>query len=175
MARESITSSVNIGVAQRRAATQYGRRLEEAKALASYTQEGGKVIMETTFPYNDLPGFVLSDELYNYLPVGVKILSAGLVVTKTFLGGTSLAVGTNGVDDGAVVDADGLITDANAPLANLVAGNFIVGTGAQLNTLAGTTEKLHIKVTATGTFTAGEATLRVEYQLPIDRYNVANG
>jgi hypothetical protein len=175
MARESITSSANIGIPQRRAATTYGRRLHEAQALASYTQDKDKVVMETTFPYNALPSFVLSDELYNYLPVGVKILSATLIVKTTFTGGTSLAVGTNGVDDGAVVDADGLITDANAPLASLVAGNFLVGTGAQLNTVAGTTEKLHIKVTATGTFTAGEATLRVEYQLPIDRYAALNG
>lgn len=175
MARESITSSVNTGVAKRRAATTYGRRLEEREALAVYCQEGGQVIMETTFTYDKLVNFVIGDKLYNYLPAGVRVLSAQLMVTVPFLGGTSLAVGTYNITTGAAVDADGLITDANAPLASLGAGAFVQGTGAQLNLAAGLAADMNVKATATGTFTAGEATLRIVFQRPIDRFNPANG
>lgn len=174
MTRESITSSVNTGVAKRRAATHYGRRLHEREALAVYTQDEGKIVFETTFTYDKLPNFVVGDELYNYLPAGCHILSAQLVVHTAFAGGTSLAVGTYLASDGTVVDADGLITDANAPLASLVAGAYISGTGAQLNA-AGSAADWLVKATATGTFTAGEATLRVEIQIPQDRYAALNG
>lgn len=175
MARESITSSVNTGTAKRRAATHYGRRLHERQALAVYEQESGKVVFETTFTYDKLPDFVLSDKLYNYLPAGCQVLSAKLIVTVPFAGGTSLAVGTYNVTTGAAVDADGLITDANAPLASLGAGAFVTGTGAQLNTATGLAANMNVKAVATGTFTAGEATLRIEIQTVPDHYAPLNG
>lgn len=174
MGRESITSSVNTGVAKRRAATYYGRRLHERQALAVYTQEGGKVIYETTFTYNQLPDFVLGDKLYNYLPKGCRILSAQLIVLQTFLGGTSLTVGTYLTTTGAAVSANGLVTATEAAVANLTAGAFITGAGAQLNQ-AGSAADWNVKAVAAGTFTAGEATLRIEIQLPVDRYAPLNG
>lgn len=175
MGRESITSSVNTGVAKRRAATHYGRRLHERQALAVYTTDEGKVVFETTFTYDKLVDFVLGDKLYNYLPAGCRILEAQLMVTVPFAGGTSLAVGTYNVTTGAAVDADGLITDANAPLASLGAGAFVIGTGAQLNLATGLSANLNVKAVATGTFTAGEATLRVVVQTVPDHFAVLNG
>lgn len=175
MTRESITSSVNTGVAKRRAATHYGRRLHEREALAVYEQENGQVVMETTFTYDKLVNFVLSDKLYNYLPAGVRVLSAQLMVTVAFAGGTSLKVGTYDVTTGAAVDDDGLITDANAPLASLGAKAFVQGSGAQLNTAAGLAADYNVKAVATGTFTAGEATLRIVFQRPVDRFAPLNG
>lgn len=175
MARESITSSANTGVAKRRAATQYGRRTEEREALAVYEQGEGQVVFETTFTYDKLVNFVIGDKLYNYLPAGCRVLSAQLMVTVPFAGGTSLAVGTYNVTTGAAVDADGLITDANAPLASLGAGAFVVGTGAQLNAATGLAADYNVKAVATGTFTAGEATLRIVIQKVADRYNPNNG
>ena len=175
MARESITSSVNTGTPERRAATHYGRRGEERQAVAEYEAQQGVNVMETTFTYDKLVDFVVGDKLYNYIPAGAQILSAKLEVTVPFLGGTSLAVGTYNVTTGAAVDADGLITDANAPLASLGAGAFVTGTGAQLNVATGLSANVAIKAVATGTFTAGEATLRISYLPKVDRFNKGNG
>ena len=105
MARESITSSVNTGTPERRAATHYGRRGEERQAVAEYEAQQGVNVMETPFTYDKLVDFVVGDKLYNYIPAGSQILSAKLEVTVPFLGGTSLAVGTYNVTTGAAVDA----------------------------------------------------------------------
>lgn len=175
MARESITSSANTGVAKRRAATSYGRRLHESQALAAHEIDEGIVVFETTFPFNSRPDFVLGDKLYNYIPVGAKVLEADLIINQTWLGGTALSVGTYNYDTGAVINATGLVTATEGAVANLVAGNFVVGAGTVVGALAGAAVKTGIKVNATGTFTAGEATLRITVQLPVDRFSVLNG
>lgn len=175
MARESITSSVNTGVAKRRAATNYGRRLHEREALAVYCQENGQVVMETTFTYDKLVNFVTGDKLYNYLPAGVRVLSAQLMVTVPWVGGTSLKIGTYDIATGAAVDDDGLVTATEAVTANLGAKAFVQGAGAQLNLAAGLAADYNVKAVATGTFTAGEATLRIVFQRPVDRFAPLNG
>lgn len=175
MARESITSSVNTGVAKRRAATNYGRRDEERQALSVYSGEDGKQVYETTFNYQKLADFVVGDKLYNYLPKGCRILSAQLIVTQTWVGGTSLTVGTYNTTTGAVVSANSLVTATEAATANLLAGGFITGAGSIVNNALGTTADFNVKAVAAGTFTAGEATLRIEVQMPVDRYSPGNG
>lgn len=174
MARESITSSVNTGVAKRRAATNYGRRDEERQALSVYEGGDGKVIFETTFTFNKLVDFVVGDKLYNYLPKGAKVLSAQLIIITPWVGGTSLSAGTYNVDTGAAVSATGLITATEGAVANLVANKFITGAGALVGA-DGLAANYLVKVNAAGTFTAGEATLRIEVQMPVDRFNAGNG
>lgn len=175
MARESITSSVNTGVAKRRAATNYGRRLHEREALAVYEQDNGQVVMETTFTYDKLVNFVIGDKLYNYLPAGVRVLSAQLMVTVPWVGGTSITVGTYNVTTGAAINATGLITATEGVTANLGAGGFVQGAGAQLNTATGLASDMNVKAVTAGTFTAGEATLRIVFQRPVDRFAPLNG
>lgn len=174
MARESITSSVNTGTAKRRAATTYGRRLHEREALAQYCPEAGKFVFETTFTYDKLPNFVLGDKLYNYLPKGAQVVSAKLEILSTFLGGTSLTVGTYDTTTGAVVSANSLVTATEGALANLVAGAFVTGAGALIGA-AGLAANYNVKAVAAGTFTAGEAVLRIECLVPQDRYAALNG
>lgn len=172
MGREYIvTGATTLG--KRRASTHYGRMIEEGRAASEHqiSQDVFKQVL--TFSYDKLPDASL-DELYQRIPAGARILSATLAVTKAFLGGTSLAVGLEKAD-GTVIDADGLVTDVNGALANLGAGAFVDGSGALVGAAAGLANAGILTVVATGTFTAGEATLEVEYQMPFDRNQQMNG
>lgn len=172
MARESITTGSTAGN-KRRASTHYGRMLEEGTAPSEHNVSQDKFVQTLTFSYDNLPSESL-DELYQRIPAGARVLSAKLAVTTAFAGGTSLAVGLN-QPDGTVIDADGLVTDANAPLANLAAGDYVDGTGALVGSSDGLANDGCIVVAATGTFTAGEATLTVEYEKALDRNQAMNG
>lgn len=166
MARESITSGVTAG-SKRRAAQQYGRRTIEDKYAAKFRQEQGFEVYEVTFRYNDLPVHG-EDQLILRIPANAAVVSATLHVTEAFAGGTSLAVGLV-QPGGTAVDADGLITDANAPLANIDAvGDYVEGSGALIGGSIGA-NAAQIEVVATGTFTAGEATLSVKFRPLVDR------
>jgi len=160
MGRIAITSGDTAG-SSRRAATHYGVRTSEKKALAEHNTVNGQVVLETTFDYANLPTYGL-DGLIPRIPAYAKIVSCLLMVTTPFAGGTSYAVGIYS-PAGAVVDADGLITDAAAVLANIDAkGDRLVGGGALVGTVLAAEGQ--VVVAATGTFTAGEATLRVVYE-----------
>ena len=167
MARESITRD-----GYRRAAQHYGRRLFEDKYPARYINEHGEACMEVTFRYSDLPSYG-TDLLIQSIPANAVVVSATLHVTTAFAGGTSYAVGL-AQNDGTAIDADGLITDANAPLANInAAGKYVAGTGALIGAPIGAAAG-QLVVAATGTFTAGEATLRVVYRPLVDRSDQFN-
>lgn len=172
MARISITSGATAG-SSRRAATHYGRRLEEGKALAEHNVAQDIYVQTTTFSYDDLPA-ASEDELYQKLPVGARVLSAKLKVTTAFAGGTDLTVGLS-QPDGTVIDADGLVTATEGAVANLAANKFVDGVGALIGDTDGQTTKSMVVVTANGTFTAGEATLVVEYEIPNDMTQTMNG
>lgn len=96
------------------------------------------------------------------IPAGARIISAVAVVDTAFAGGTSVAVGTI-TTDGVTADADAVVTDTEAALANLTAGAVITGAGALIG--ATTSADVNLTYTTTGTFTAGKATLLVEYVL----------
>lgn len=114
------------------------------------------------FRYDDLPAADANDQGILVIPKGSLIVSARLVVLETFAGGTSYQIGTEQTD-GTDIDLDGLITDANAPLASINgAGKWVVGTGALVGAVSSLTVDSQVKVTATGTFTAGRARLYVE-------------
>lgn len=172
MARESITTGSTAGN-KRRASTHYGRMLEEGTAASEHNVSQDRFVQTLTFSYDNLPTESV-DELYQRIPAGARVLSAKLAVTEAFLGGTSLAVGLT-QPSGSVLDPDGLITDANAPLANLAAGDFVDGTGALVGAADGLSADGVITVAATGSFTAGEATITVEYEKAMDRNQKMNG
>ena len=107
------------------------------------------------------------------IPSGASFISANLIVETAFDALTALTIGTYTASDGTTaIDADGLITAANAPLANIDAiADRVVGSGAQLVTgtagLGALTADAVIRVLYTGAApTVGKAKLVVEYMSP---------
>lgn len=164
MARIAITTGDTAG-SSRRAATDYGTRKTERQFPGQYVGDAGVETLEVHFTYATLPTYGV-DGLIAVIPQYAKILSADLAVTTAFAGGTSLAFGLHQTD-GTEIDADGLITAASGALANIDAvGDRLTGAGALIG--ARTSAAGNITATAVGTFTAGEAALRVEYVRLID-------
>ena len=172
MARESITTGASAGN-KRRAAQQFGRRLNEDEVLAKSHIKHGEEVLTVTFGFDGLPVSGV-DELIGRIPANSQVISARLQATIAFVGGTSYTVGLE-EPDGTVVDADGLITAANAPIAALDAiGEVVDGTGALVGAATPSTVATQVVVIAAGTFTAGEATLEVVYKPIVDRRDQFN-
>jgi len=130
------------------------------------------------FTYDDLPTSSSSDVGVHVLPPYALIESALFVVETAFAGGTSYDIGLTQTD-GTAIDADGIF--AALPLASINAKGeshrAIVrdsdGTGNLTDTYAGAFFNLsgqtgsqyssNVKVTASGTFTAGKAHLYIRY------------
>lgn len=96
------------------------------------------------------------------IPAGSLIKSAVLIVTETFTSGGSavLDIGTINASTGTIVDDDGI--DAAIDVAVLTANADITGDGAQVGAVVAVPVKLYASYD-TAAFTAGEATLVVEY------------
>ena len=177
MPRISITAgpTANNG---RRASTQYGRRLDESAAAATYfvSQNIYKIVM--TVLYTDVNGGLnitgALDELFQKIPLGSQMTVAKVKVLTAFAGGTSIAVGTH-QPSGTVIDVDGLVTATQGAVANLTANAYITGTGAQIGASPGLATDAVVSITAVGTFTAGELSLEVEYEKPTDLHQTMNG
>lgn len=104
------------------------------------------------------------------LPANASVIRATLVMRTAAAGGTSFTVGTYNKAGTAIV-ATGLITATEGVLANVNAiGKRVYGAGALVAATAGTggvgTANAYIGVSTTGTFTAGTATLIIEYVDP---------
>lgn len=97
------------------------------------------------------------------VPAGAVVVGATLQVSTAFAGGTSVKVGTISTD-GVTIDDDSLITPTAGAVANLTAGAVLKGAGAAVG--ATVAEPTNITYELTGTFTAGRATLLVEYIQP---------
>lgn len=97
------------------------------------------------------------------IPAGAIVLSAKTIVREAFVGGTAVTVGTV-TTDGVTSDADALITATAGAVANLTANAVIEADGA----LAGeaTASAVNLTYATTGSFTAGEAVVLVEYVMP---------
>lgn len=169
MSRVAITNGATAG-GKRRAATHYGPVTVASGVPSTYVDEASQV-MEIPFAFNGLPTYGV-DKIVQAIPAKAHVDSVDFVVTTAFAGGTSYAVGLYKAD-GTAIDADGLVTDAAAALANLTpAGTVLHGGGA----LVGTTLAYdsQVKVTATGTFTAGEGVIVVKFtplRAGIDTFN----
>lgn len=166
MARISITAGATAG-SLRRAATHYGTRDVEDVLGSKYSGNHGLEVLEYTFSYDDLPT-TGQDQAILRIPANARIRSATLNVITAFAGGTSYNFGLS-QPDGTVIDADGL--DAAVALTAIDAvGESVVMDGALVNNTAGIGANAgQLTVAATGTFTAGKARVRIEYEPLYDR------
>jgi hypothetical protein len=164
--RISITSGASAG-SKRRAATHYGTREIEDKLPTKYVGERGEEILEFTFSYDDLPAFGQDEAIYR-IPANSRIKEATLTVITAFAGGTSYDIGLeepDGTDiDVAGIDDDILLAAINAVGETVVCDGALVGNTAGIGTADG-----QVTMTATGTFTAGKARLRIVYEPLFDR------
>ncbi|MEE8598911.1 MAG: hypothetical protein V3S69_05295 [Dehalococcoidales bacterium] len=166
MARESITAGASAG-GTRRAATHYGVRNHEVKEGACHSVEQGKEVIEYVFAYDDLPAEGL-DQLVQRIPANARIVSATLRVITPFASGTSYNLGLY-EEDGSVIDADGIdaavaLTAIDAIGETVACDGALVANTAGIGTAAGS-----LRVAATGTFTAGKASLKIVYERLLDR------
>lgn len=171
MSRESIVAGSTAG-GTRRAATHYGRRLEEGANVSVFNITDNKFRMVTTFKYDQLPTATL-DELHQAIPAGARVLSATLKVHEDFTAttATTLDVGLQ-LRDGTEVDNNGLI----AALALPSAGAFADGAGALVGAATGLAASAVIVVAANvDDLLTGEATLDVVYETVDDRQQTMNG
>lgn len=122
------------------------------------------------FDFSDLPSFTAdlnNDGTKNgffggdaNVPAGAFITNAYIIVTTPFAGGTSYNIGTYEAD-GTVIDADGI--DAAVAVADLAANKAVVCDGASVGGVITYANDGYVVIAATGTFTAGEAKLVIEY------------
>lgn len=171
MSRISITNG-DKGGSTRRAATHYGRRLTANGIPTMEAVDGHTHVLEIPFTFDHLP-VDSTDLMVSVLPKYAKVESATFTVNTPFAGGSAFAVGLT-TRSGSVFDADGLFTTTDLALANIDAiADVVVGSGAAIGaTLA---NDYCVDVTATGTFTAGEAILRIEFTPKLDRLDDLNG
>lgn len=162
----------------------YGPRITEKQSPSS--QAGGlRRMLTVPFTYDALPAALNSgnDAVNQYMPAGSIVTGCWLTIQTSFAGGTSYTVGFQ-TAAGVAIDVDGLIEVGPGAVANLVTTNIIAGRGAMVvegPDAAGTAhidgDGVYVKgatgpvtsvnayplVTAAGTFTAGAATLYIEY------------
>lgn len=172
MSRESIVGGVTAG-GTRRAATHYGRRLEEGAHSSEYQVSQDVWKQETTFRYDQLPTATL-DELHQRIPAGARVVGVVIRVLETVTATTALNVNFGlSEPDGTVISANGLAT---AAIADLTAGKFIDGAGALVGSDVGLTAAGQLVVAAdVDDLTAGEISITIEYEKPSDRQQIMNG
>lgn len=147
--------------AKRLVTNSYGVRATKSKFGGIVDDEVIKTA-SWTFTYDDLPVWT-AQNLELVIPPNAKILFARFEVLTGFVGGTSYTVGTSKSVDGTVINATGLFTAANLPVASIATrGNFVIGSGAQVGATVGV-DAAELVVVATGTFTAGKARITVQY------------
>jgi len=116
--------------------THYGPRSTNQKFGGAPSTKGMVRELVYVFDYNDLPNAssATNSSLEQVIPAYAKVLSAKLEILVGFTSTsalTDLTVGLEKSSDRSVVDADGLITAANATEAIIATrGNYVVGTGA---------------------------------------------
>lgn len=168
------------------ARTNYGPRLLAQKE-ASVQPIGASRWLKVPYTYANLPGSASAttgaDACNQFIPAGSIIRACYLFTTVNFSGGTEYTYGLE-QSDGTDIDVDGLVTAAQAPVANLVTTNVIAGRGAMIvegPDAAGTahidSDGVYVKgatgpvtsvnaypvIVANGTFTAGEGYMLIEY------------
>lgn len=103
------------------------------------------------------------------IPLGSSIVKVTCITTEVAVGGTAFELGTFNADGTATnLDADGLIDGASeGVIANMGAlGEIIIGNGAQVADTSGVVgigAKAYVAATTDGTFTAGKATILIEF------------
>lgn len=175
MTRISITAGATAG-STRRAATHYGRRVDESQAMSEHNVSQNVYKQEVTFKYNDLPTAQL-DELNQRIVAGARVLSMVLKVHEAFTSTSTTTTMTIGLQqpDGTEIDNDGLLT-ATAVDANFTAGAYVDGAGALVGAASGlANDGIVVCIQSVDDLLTGEATLVVEYEKPDDRNQAMNG
>jgi hypothetical protein len=146
----------------------YGVRTTDQKFGGNVDDEVIKFAV-WTFDYDDLPTYGTSN-LQMVIPANARILSAKLEIITGFTSTsttTDLLVGLY-TSAGVAIDADGLITAAQATQTTIAtAGNVIDGAsgtpGALINVTIGATAGELVVAGSAADLTAGRARLIVEY------------
>lgn len=142
----------------------YGVRTTDQKFGGNVCDEIIK-FAEWTFDYNSLPAYGASN-LQMSIPANARILSARLEIITAFTSTsttTDLEIGLY-TSAGVAIDADGLITAANATQTTIAtAGNIIVGTGALVNVTIGTTAGELVVAPTVADLLTGRGRVIVEY------------
>jgi len=138
----------------------YGPRDRDASKGGQAKSTGQIKRAEWQFAYDDLPTYG-STNLQFAIPAGATIVSSKWITGTAWAGGTSLNVGLY-QSNGTVIDADGL----DAAITPTTAGAVIDGNGALVGATIGANAG-ELTVAATGTYTAGTATVIVEYHVEV--------
>jgi len=110
------------------------------------------------------PAGVVPTSRHMPLPKGSKVINATLIVEEAFVGGTSIAIGTK-FKDGTLMTADDIF-DAIL-LAEIDAiDKVVLGDGDNITGLVAFEDNAYISITPVGTFTAGKASVTIEYNAP---------
>ena len=138
----------------------YGPRGKDAKWGGQAKSTGQIKRAEWQFDYSDLPTYG-STNLQFAIPANATIVSSKWITGTAWAGGTSLNVGLY-QGDGTVIDADGL----DVGITPTIAGAVIQGDGVLVGKTIGANAG-ELTVAATGTYTAGTATVIVEYHVEV--------
>jgi hypothetical protein len=138
----------------------YGPRDTDASKGGQAKSTGQIKRAEWQFSYDDLPTYG-STNIQFAIPANATIISSKWITGTAWAGGTSLNVGLY-QGDGTVIDADGL----DAAITPTTAGAVIDGNGALVGASIGANAG-ELTVAATGTYTAGTATVIVEYHVEV--------
>lgn len=151
------------------AASNFGRREIEDKLPSKFQGRQNSQIQRIEFSYDSLPTFG-TDKAILEIPANAFLVRAQLRTLTPFAGGTTYDIGLS-ESDGTVISADGI--DAGIALADIDAvGETVICDGALIEATAGIGSQAgQVVITATGTFTAGHASLEVEYIVLDDRAN----
>ena len=139
----------------------YGPRDRDAKWGGQAKSTGQIKRAEWQFSYDDLPTAGTTN-LQFAIPASATIVSSKWITGTAWAGGTSLNVGLY-QGNGTVIDADGL----DAAITPTTAGAVINGDGALVGAKTIGSEPGELTVAATGTYTAGTATVIVEYHVEV--------
>lgn len=166
MTRIAITSGATAGN-KRRAATHYGVREIQDKLPSKYAGSQNEQKLNYTFSFDDLPVAGL-DEAILRIPANARILRATIRIITAFAGGTTYNFGLEEAD-GTTIDVDGI--DAAVALTAMDGiGDVVLCDGDLVGTLVGIgAEPGQLVVAATGTYTAGKASLEIVYEELLDR------
>ena len=138
----------------------YGPRDTDASKGGQAKSTGQIKRAEWQFAYDDLPTYGATNIQFA-IPANATIVSSKWITGTAWAGGTSLNVGLY-QGNGTVIDADGL----DAAITPTTAGAVIDGNGALVGASIGANAG-ELTVAATGTYTAGTATVIVEYHVEV--------
>lgn len=147
----------------------YGPRDTDESFGGELATKGKQHQIVYKFSYSDLPGGS-TDALTAFVPSGAMITEAYFIPTTAFAGGTSYDIGLIQSNNSTEIDLDGLfdalvLADIDASIGTALTASLHGGTNSGALVGSVLTADGYLKVAATGTFTAGEATFILEYVL----------